>query len=418
VPDERGTVRHIAWSDVCPCLLLARTFRLSVGMRCLLLAALALVGVAAGWRINSWLFSGSSDPGVMLWTNPDSPAYFGRWPWSGDKLFLTSEQWPRPWQGDLASWFPNTPILVAWNSIVDPFRRLFDVNLTFVQLAYLTLGCLWTLLVWSFFGGAITRIAAVALAREDRLTLPQSIRFAQSKWPSYFFGPIFPFVGVLLVTLPAILLGLIMRADIGVLIGAILWPLGLMGGAILAVIILGLALGWPLMWATISVEGTDHFDALSRAYNYIRERPLLYAFYCLVAAALGLLGRWLVILFAWGIVHLAEWAVSWGAGAARIHEILNPPPAEGMFGLGTKIISFWNGWVLLLAVAYFFSFFWVAATAVYYLMRRHVDGTELDEVQIDDEEGPFGLPPLATDAAGVPGVADVKAGATDLGADE
>ena len=146
--------------------------------------------------------------------------------------------------------------------LTDRLGRLFAVNLTFTQLAYLTLGCLWTLLVWSFFGGAITRIAAVALAREDRLTLWQSMRFAQDRWPSYFFGPVFPVRRRVLDHVagdPA-------RADDasrrGVLIGAILWPLALVGGAILGVIVLGLGLGWPLMWGTISVEGTDHFDAL------------------------------------------------------------------------------------------------------------------------------------------------------------
>ena len=74
--------------------------------------------------------------------------------------------------------------------------------------------------------------------------------------------------------------------------------------------------------------------------------------------------------------------------------------------------------MLTFAVAFFFSFFWVAATAVYYLMRRHVDGTEIDEVQIEDEEGPFGLPPLQTDAAGVPGVPEERPRSADLGADE
>ena len=43
------------------------------------------------------------------------------------------------------------------------------------------------------------------------------------------------------------------------------------------------------------------------------------------------------------------------------------------------------------------------------LKLRDVDAAEMDEIQLDQEEK-FGLPPLETDARGVPGAADVPAG--------
>ena len=52
----------------------------------------------------------------------------------------------------------------------------------------------------------------------------------------------------------------------------------------MALLLLGLAFGWPLMWATISTEGTDSFDALSRSYAYVFQRPLRYLFYVVVRA--------------------------------------------------------------------------------------------------------------------------------------
>ena len=44
----------------------------------------------------------------------------------------------------------------------------------------------------------------------------------------------------------------------------------------------GLAAGWPLMWPTISSEGTDAFDALSRSYAYVYQRPLAYLLYAVI----------------------------------------------------------------------------------------------------------------------------------------
>jgi hypothetical protein len=37
---------------------------------------------------------------------------------------------------------------------------------------------------------------------------------------------------------------------------------------------------------------------------------------------------------------------------------------------------------------------------MYLLLRRQVDGVELDEAQLDEGETEFGLPQLETDAAG------------------
>ena len=81
------------------------------------------------------------------------------------------------------------------------------------------------------------------------------------------------------------------------LVGGMFWPLALLAGLIMALLLVGLAVGWPLMWATISVEATDPFDALSRSYSYAFHRPIRYLFYVIVAAVLGLLGWYLVGLF-------------------------------------------------------------------------------------------------------------------------
>ncbi len=74
---------------------------------------------------------------------------------------------------------------------------------------------------------------------------------------------------------------------------------------------------------------------------------------------------------------------------------------------GSALISFWNGWVKLLALGYIFSYFGVASTAIYYQMRRDVDARETDEVFLDADQSElgFGLSEVQKDAAGAPEVA-------------
>ena len=56
-------------------------------------------------------------------------------------------------------------------------------------------------------------------------------------------------------------------------------------------------------------------------------------------------------------------------------------PAE----LGLRLIRFWIDLAVTVAMAFMFSYFWTATTAIYFLLRRHVDATEMDEVYIPEE---------------------------------
>jgi phosphate/sulfate permease len=174
--------------------------------------------------------------------------------------------------------------------------------------------------------------------------------------------------------------------------------------------------GWPLMWPTISTEGTDCFDALSRAYAYVFQRPLHYLFYAVVAALFGAVCWLLVGLFANAVVELTFLMTSWVCGAERIAMVRQHAADLGSVGgFGSILIHWFVGCVQLLAVGFLFSYFWAAATAVYLLLRRDVDATEMDEVALDEEEDEesYGLPPLGTDASGAPTVGEEEKPAAD-----
>jgi hypothetical protein len=319
---------------------------------------------------------------------------------------------------------PGEPVFSSWSLLNTPIcKGLFHEGVTLRAVACLVLCGLWSAAIWSYFGGAITRIAAVQLATGERIGAAAAMRHAAAKWPSYFFAPLLPVGGVLLATIPVFVVGLIMQfslgVNLGVLLAGVVWPLVLAASLFMALLLLGVLFGWPLMWATISTEGTDSFDALSSSYAYTFHRPLQYLFYAAVASVIGGLGWLLVQNFAAGVVWMGYWAASWGGGDARIHAIMGDPNSlKGLGWAGAKLIHLWTGCVKLLAVGYLFSYFWTASSSIYFLLRRDVDATEMDEVFLDADasEPAAGLPPIKTDEVGAPVVGDnASAPATNEG---
>jgi hypothetical protein len=240
-----------------------------------------------------------------------------------------------------------------------------------------------------------------------------ALRFAWRKWPSYFAAPLLPVAGVLLLALPVLVLGWAMNLNVFLFLGAFLWPLALLAAFLMTLLLIGVLFGWPLMWGTISAEGTDSFDALSRSYAYTFQRPLHYLFYAAVAGLIGWLGWLLVREFAAGVVWMSYWAASWGASLTRIAEMRGQAPLTGAAGFGAGLIQFFAGCVKLLAAGYLFSYFWAASAAVYFQLRRDVDATATDEVFLDADatEPAAKLPAITKDQSGAPAVDEPGAAA-------
>jgi hypothetical protein len=149
-----------------------------------------------------------------------------------------------------------------------------------------------------------------------------------------------------------------------------------------------------------------------------------------------------VKLFAAAAIALGDWSVDWGLDEPTMRAVVSTdpspvgapdaePPAVSVDAanvdtpivadtdddmeqpreLGTvltgarRAIHFWKWLVGALAAGYQAGFLWVSAVGIYLLMRREIDGVQLNEVYIDPADE-FGLPPLADEATtGVPEVA-------------
>jgi hypothetical protein len=190
-------------------------------------------------------------------------------------------------------------------------------------------------------------------------------------------------------------------------------------GLLLAILVMGLAVGWPLMFATVSVEGTDGFDGMSRAFNYVYERPLLYLGQIVLSMVYGSFAIFCVLFLAQlgSLLTLQGLALaapsSWTESiAASAPELLAPPldntawtapvtearpePPASLPGatLGTSLFSFWlHAWATLVQ-GFVYSFFWSCTTVIYFVLRQSVDGNELDEVYCGIQSEPDDLLPL------------------------
>ena len=431
MPDDRPAIRHIEWRDICPWLILLRTFRVATRPRMLLLAVAAMLLTTLGWNLLGLAFSGSDDP-YLKRTKGGQPGalvdLYNQWPW----------EWARSagftWRTDPHAQRPARPADEMRLALPLERRELVPVAQIrcFLYMAtldgpplndsgkktptgiarttYLLLCFIWAVAVWGGFGGAITRLASVELAADEQLSNKKVIQHTRRKYLAYCAAPLFVLVGVLLVCIPMLLVGMLMSFNIGAAAVAIFWPLMFLGGLILTILLLGLAVGWPLMWATISTESSDSFDALSRTYAYVFQRPLRYLGYVVVAVVLGVLGWIVVSLFASAVIDLTAWAASWGSNIIESDRMINvidgKVEEEGSGAFAGWMIGWWGNCIWALAAGFVFSYGWTAGCAIYLLLRYDVDATEMDEVALDKDEENAGLPPLEMDENGVPGVAD------------
>jgi hypothetical protein len=274
------------------------------------------------------------------------------------------------------------------------------------------------LLVWAVFGGAIARIAAVQVARDEKISVRQALRFSINKVLSFAFAPIIPLIIVLVIGLLLAVGGLLYYIPwIGPILAGALFFLALIAGVVITLVLLGTAGGLSLMFPTIAVEGSDSFDAISRSFSYVFARPWRMLFYTLVAIIYGALTYLFVRLFIVLVLSSTRYFVSWFLGGqpgrwfpeiwpestmAKLPYDINFAGLKFTEDVSAFLICIWVFLLIGLLGAFVISFYFSANTIIYFLMRREVDATELEDVYVEDAEDDIVEPaaPVAA-AAGV-----------------
>jgi len=276
----------------------------------------------------------------------------------------------------------------VWNRTTYPFRQLFRADFRLRNVAFFLFVALAFTATWAFFAGAICRIAAFEFTLRERCGFNAAVKHACAKFPAYFVSPWFPLVGVALLCVPILLMGLINRlGDIGLIITGLLGFIAVACALVIGLLVVPLMLAWPLLWGAIATESSDAFDAMSRAYAYITQRPFHYAWYVIVSMICGSLGLFAMVLFVEVAVHMLRAMLFWGGGYDAIATITD----EGVT-LGGRLWSLWVYGMYRLIDAFLYGFFFTAMTGIYLLLRRDVDQAELDEIILDDDTPRFAMP--------------------------
>jgi hypothetical protein len=365
-------------------------------------------------------------------------------PWSENRgpnpFLLATGQMGRPWEaGHFWDWFLREQLPV----VIEPVRKLvlplvffFSPDATGRSGLYFFLVFASTVAIWSLVGGAITRIAAVQIARGEKIDFMEAVQFTLKRWSSYLMAPVYPLAFIILLLVVAIIFGVFHLIPVfgDIVISGLLWPIPIILGLVMALALIGLVVGWPLMAPTISTEGTDSWEALSRSFSYVFTKPFHYLWYVVVAISYGAVLIFFIGFVGSFAVYLSKWAVSQTPGMTFFgrdpvflfvyapksfgwQELLlkdklvdgDPLVVDGQIQqtaydrylgpldksqdalrwwnkFGASMVAFWLCIVFLLMLGFGYSLFWSLTTIIYFLLRRNVDAAEMDEVYLEEDE--------------------------------
>ena len=431
------TVDRISWRDICPPLTILRALPSALSLTALVLAMLGAVLCPVGWIVMERICLSeqalNESPELASIAETNRSTYRAVFPEAAEAGSAGSTVFT-PLQG----------IGLVFSSIGNPVGQLFSLESGIWRFMYFLGGSLWTILVWSFVGCAISRVALMRLTREESIGLGGAISFASNKFLSCFAGVLIPLLAVFGLAIPLAIVGLVMTLDIGATIAGFLWLIVLTLSFLIAIILLGLMFAWPLVVSAVTCEGQDSFDGMSRAFAYVFQRPVHYFVYGLIALLFSGVCWVVVSNVVEGSIKSAWWATSWGSNIAhdRTSELRPEQPVipfgarrgfedfapntgavltnsngagnstdtekteSASLKLGRTMIRFWEGVAKTLGAAFLYGLFWSLAAAIYLLLRKDLDNTEMDEIYLVEQRRTYELPPLKATSSGVPAVDD------------
>jgi hypothetical protein len=340
----------------------------------LLLAALGLIFLRAGWGLLDRIF-------------PSSRAITA-------SLLETD-------MGDTGGWFTAAGVPV-WEALgtavwrlIEPARTLavpllsmFRPGMGTAWLAHAILALFWVLVVWGLAGGAICRLTVVDISAKPKSGPLSAIRFAIRFGWSLVVTPGWPLLTLGLCSVLCAGFGLLFRlpGGLGAAAGGCLFFVPLILALLMVLLLSCVIAGWPLMIASIATEADEMLDALSRSLGYLGQRPVKCSGYAAIAWLLGIPGTIVTLLLAAGVLYLAAWGVGLSATEASLAGLANgvwqPPAARA----GWSLPLFWKSVVGLLVRGWAYSYFWTAATSIYLLLRQEVDGTLWTEANVSSRD--------------------------------
>ncbi|MDR2756248.1 MAG: hypothetical protein LBC20_11125 [Planctomycetaceae bacterium] len=367
-----GTIRRIDWQELTPVVLLLRVFNTATGIRVLFLSTIGiLLTLIVGYGINCHCSKSHEEK------NFQKPVYI--------KPLLDSQN-----QQSQQISFRKNPIEYSWqliqHSVFVPWDIFSTAGFRLFRLEGDSIGVYlgWffvLLFIWSFFGGMICRTIALRLTIDQSESGKKLWQFIKLRGTGFLSSVIIIVLGMLFCFVPIKLCGWFFAVPVFDYLTAVLFPVAILLGFFVMVFAVGLFLGWPLLFAAVSVEGSDGFDAVSRMFSYVYQRPLHYLVYWTISGVLGVLGFVFVSIFVDGIILLI---CKFGGFPAQAvipsFSYLTLPETYAGLSPPENLILIWCAMLQLVKLAYTFAWFWTSSVAIYLLLRRSVDATPFNEV--------------------------------------
>ena len=375
-----------------PWLHLGSALRMAFDPRKLVLAMVALFVLSLPTLVRQWAAAETDSPTA-------TPI---RVPWKNGYLFQDVQQaqptaesmLADPWSTIRLAVGQGAQILTPLTEVLGKGRSLVESKFHWGRTTLMIGELLWVWAVWAVFGTFLCRLTALDFMGRD-VGWGEAWKYCRGRSPAAFASPLLPMIAITAFWFPCLIAGWITRIPaIGQPLVAGSWFILWLFGGVLALLLLGLTLCWPLMIATVGVEGTDAFDGLSRSYNYLFSRPWYVIWMTCVVLFIGgctLFGvRWLAIQ----ADHLALMSMASGS-PDETWQRFEPEHMDGPLAWGTTpvLLGYSRGLITLGINAFAHSFFWVAITVMFLLLRKSVDSTPLDHLT-EDRQSPLGELPI------------------------
>lgn len=409
LPDESRKIYAVDWKAVAPVLHILRAFRIALHPSKLLLGLtfiLLLYGVGRlmdgawpkkySWPTYKYATSVSLPPasqmGVMEGAQQMGP-FMKFLNWELESLRLVTD-------GVISLNLGLTARAITAFVFEGPLW-LFTTHPVFAILFTAVL-----LLCWAIFGGAIARIAAVHVTRDEKISIRNALRFSVGKVLSFGFAPLILAIFLLGAGAAIAAASLVLYIpQIGPLVIGLAFIFILIVGFVMTLTLFGAVGGFSLMYPTVAVEGSDAFDAISTSFSYVFAKPLRLLGYTVCAIIYGALSYLLVKWFVFILFALIHGFMAWFLNDAKTasFNLMFPPPEFdslshelefedikqklGIGGtVGASIIAFWYSFMVALLGAFVLSFYFSVSTILYTLLRHDVERTELDDVYLESED--------------------------------
>ncbi len=430
MPDESAEQRRICWSDLLPFVPLFSGFKLARNVKCLTFATAAIIAIYVAGRVLDTMWSKNSSVAIaggvselqIFVQSGFSKAATSEWIEQATRsgaishrgIFAVLLDHMRTMALEVTTAAMSLSPAGVIRAVVDGIGAKVWLAVMHPLYALIYLLLVW-LPVWAFFGAAICRVVALAATREEHLPWGKACSFACAKFWSFVTAPLLP-AGVVVILGALMWIGGLLGAipGFGTLVAPLFLFLAIIGGFVIALIVIGLALGAPLMYPTIAVEGSDAFDAVSRSFSFVGERIWRTLLYFGVALVYGSICFWFVKL----VVRVALFAVhffvglsmNWGSATGKTGDIphkldaLWQSPAldfsnpfwgafpestvSGWSAFGRFLVALWVYGVFAVVAGFLLSYYHSASTLIYLLLRRDVDATDMQEVFVEEEPAP------------------------------